>query len=472
MKVEKFDASKERTIVTAMIVNTPSLVWITPKWDRKKGSLRSKWANVVGGWCVEFCDKYKKAPGKAIRNLFDSWSEENSADKDTIVLMERFISELSDEYEKLKKGVNHEYVIDLAGDYFTRINVTRLIDLMQGELDNGNDLNKAVRAAHNLEKVELGTGAGIDVLRDDAAIEAAFAAKGEELVKLKGALGNFFRYELVRDAFISFEGPEKRGKTACKMEICWQAMLQGRKIAFLQIGDLSREQMMARFAVRAARRPYEPTEKNEPVLFPTFIEHTPGSDDAAKVQHDEKHYKKFMNVHMAKRAFKRVAGKLGTKECLLKLFTYPNFTLGAFGLQALLHDEERKGWLPDIIGLDYADLLAPPPGYTESRDQINTSWKVLRSISQVFHCLMLTSTQSKASSYKADLLDMEHFGEDKRKRAHVTGSVGINQTDEEKEQDVVRLNWIVRREHRFNKKRCVYCAGCRSVWNPFVLSTF
>jgi hypothetical protein len=75
-------------------------------------------------------------------------------------------------------------------------------------------------------------------------------------------------------------------------------------------------------------------------------------------------------------------------------------------------------------------------------------------------------------SYKEDLIGREHFSEDKRKMAHVTGMVGINQTRREKERGVYRLNWVVLREGEFIEEHCVHVAGCLGLANPAMKSAF
>ena len=84
----------------------------------------------------------------------------------------------------------------------------------------------------------------------------------------------------------------------------------------------------------------------------------------------------------------------------------------------------------------------------------------------------MTATQADAASYKQDTIDSSNFSEDKRKLAHVTGMVGINSSEAEKEFGLQRLNWIVLRESDFNSSRCVHVAGCLDVGNPAILSTF
>jgi hypothetical protein len=65
-----------------------------------------------------------------------------------------------------------------------------------------------------------------------------------------------------------------------------------------------------------------------------------------------------------------------------------------------------------------------------------------------------------------------NFSEDRRKLDHVTGMIGINQRPEEEENEVVRLNWVNRREEKAPERKVVYVAGSRDCCNPCVVSCF
>lgn len=122
--------------------------------------------------------------------------------------------------------------------------------------------------------------------------------------------------------------------------------------------------------------------------------------------------------------------------------------------------------------IDYADILAPMGGYKERRHQIDATWRGLRALSQSLHCLVLTATQADTESYSRSTLTRRNFSESKTIHAHVTGMVGINQTEKEKDQGIYRLNWIDLREGEYSFVRCCYTAACLSLSNPAVLSAF
>jgi hypothetical protein len=50
--------------------------------------------------------------------------------------------------------------------------------------------------------------------------------------------------------------------------------------------------------------------------------------------------------------------------------------------------------------------------------------------------------------------------------------IGINVSEEEKENGQSRLNWIVLRDDEFVTTKCIHLAGCIPLMNPAIKSTF
>lgn len=467
MKVEKRDGSQERRILIGMIVDSGVLSRIAAKW-KPPGLFRSQWSNIIGTWCVDFDAQYGKAPMKALEGIFEAWAEDNAADKDTVKLIERFLDELSGEYAAHKKQINSDFLVDQAGVYFEKVALEGLVEKMKGDLDVGK-VKKAKTRFLQYEGIELGMGEGVDLLTDEAALRKAFEDKKEPLIRYPGALENFFGEALERDGFVSFMGPEKRGKTWWMLDMAWRAMLQGRRVAFFEVGDLSQSQILRRFAIRASGRPLKATEKGKPIKVPRYLDPTASEED--RVRFKEMEFKNHLTFEKSWEAFKRVA-KQTKNESLLKISVHPNSSISVAGVHAVVSRWIRSGWIPDVIVIDYADILAPLNGGVDSREQINQTWKALRSMSQSLHCLVITATQSDSASYDVDVVSRKHFSEDKRKLAHTTGMIGINQSKVDKQIGVYRLNWVVLREGEFSEDHCVHTAGSLSLANPAIISSF
>ena len=141
-----------------------------------------------------------------------------------------------------------------------------------------------------------------------------------------------------------------------------------------------------------------------------------------------------------------------------KLSCHPNTTLNVQGIRAHLDTWEHfEGWVPDVILIDYADIMAPEPGdeHKETRHQQNGTWKAMRRLSQEKHSLVIVPTQSDAESYDAVRLQLKHFSEARTKYDHVTAMLGLNQSDEEKRRGIARAGWMLLRHGSFDPLRMV-----------------
>lgn len=453
MKVEHRSGSDERQILTGMIVDPAVVGKIAAKWTRD-GLFASKWANLIGQWCCKYFLKYGQAPGARIEQIFGSWASSGERGNEQVQLVDKFLSGLSDEHERLAQELNPDWVVDLAGKHFQAVALNRLAEDVKGDLEL-NDPERAAGRVAGFGRIELGNGSLIDVLRDEAAISAVFEEAAEPpLIEWPGAVGEFFGRAMERDAFVVFLGPEKRGKTFWLIEAGWQAMRQKKKVLFLEVGDMSQRQIMRRFMVRASRRPFRAGTVNKPTAI--------SRDDDGKIQveHEEVRFDADLSKGEAWRACEKVIR--GKSDAYLRLGTWPVSSLSVDGIRSLVQNEQRDGWSPDLIVMDYVDLL-DMGDWKEKRHAIDRTWGRLRGLSQELHCCVLTATQADAASYAQTVLTMTNFSDSKLKNAHATGIVGLNQTKDEKEQGAIRLNWVALRENDqgFTEYKCVAVAECR-----------
>lgn len=462
MRIEKKTNTEERKILIAMVVNRVVLSKVASKWT--EGMFQSKWANIVADLCVSYFNQYSEPPASAIEGMFEAWAEETQ-DTATVELVEKFLAGLSNEYKKLAHEINPQFVIDLAGKYFNKVRLRRLSEAVTGDLDRGKHLQAKQRVV-DFTHIEMGGDEGVDPFSSADVVREAFEQAREPVIKYPGALGQFFGDELERDGFIAFMGPEKRGKTWWLLDVAWRAITQRRKVAFFSVGDMSKNQVIRRLMIRASACPSKPARVRKPVSIEV-------EDGEPRLRYKFKRFEKGLTWRRAWKAVTKLKKlKLRSKKPLLRVSTHPNDSINVQGIEAILRTWEREEWVPDVIVIDYADILLMDQGGSEHRDKVNKTWKQLRAMSQKRHCLVVTATQSDAASYTVDTMGQGNFSDDKRKLAHVTGIVGLNQSLKEKELGVMRLNWIVVRERESSSLRCVYVASCLDIGNPAVKSTF
>ena len=457
MKVTEYSGKSENRILASMLTNKLVLGKIREKWN-SDGLFSSKWANTIAKWAISYYDRHAEAPKQSINAIFSNWVDRHSESPE-LEPMEMFMSELSRVYSKEKLGTS--YVLEMAENVFSQNKMELHIRKAQGLISVGK-ITEANELMQSYNPILISEESWTDVFSDVNAMEQAFTESFEPVISYKDSLGTFMKGQLTRDAFISFMSPEKRGKTFWLIDMAFTALSQDRNVVFFEVGDMSRGQILRRFSQRFTKRPV----KAGTIKIPKML-HKAG--DSVEVEYQEKTFAEDLTFEEVRTNLVRLQERLSNK---FKLSCHPSNSISAKGLESKLNELIRTGWVPDVVILDYADLLAPNRSGLESRDAINETWKTLRSISQQYHLLLVTATQSDAQSYQSNTLGMQNFSEDKRKLAHCTGMIGINQTPMEKMQQVQRLNWIVLREDEFHEGECVYVGVCRALSRMSCCSSF
>lgn len=457
-----------RAVLTGMIIGDRVCGAVAQKWS-EEGLFDSQFMDRVGGWCVDHYRKYNKAPGKQILIYHRRYAAKKSRPDEESKAVDDLLGSMNEEYiRKEKKHLQSDYLIGLASDLFTAVMIRRKTERARDYADAGK-LDKAVAELAQTDKVDMTSEEMTSILEDPEAVRASFEEQSEPLVVYPGAAGHFFKNRLKRRAFVAFEGPEKVGKSFWILDVAWRGMQQGRRVAYFECGDMPREEVVMRIAARACRRAVDPAETEDGVYqFPVSIE--PG-ESSTEVVHEDRRITQRMTHEEANRAFRKTTTKYGTD--LFKLSCHSTKSLSVEGIHEILKRQKaRYGWVPDIVAVDYADIVAPSNGTADTRDQINHTWAMFRALAMNGNCLVVTATQANRGSYNADVIGMEHTGEDKRKASHVSLFVGINQNDTERDRGVYRLNTPFARSGKHDKRRCLTTAGCLAVANPCILSVY
>jgi hypothetical protein len=466
MLTKKIENTVERDTITALIVNDHVLGKVASRLRKEKHPFRSKWANEVAVYCFEFHAKFGKAPRAAVRTWFYDYSK-RAKDEDTVDLMGRFLSSLDEDYQRASRELNPDFVVDRAAKLITEIRVERLRDTLDDSLSSA-DLDTAVDKLGAFHKADFASDDTIDVLTDREALADAFTFEESEiLIPYPGPLGQFFGDQLSRDNFVAYLAPEKRGKSYWLIDGAWRAaVLERRRTKFYSVGDMTSRQMMRRFGRRAMGRPIEA----ETIYIPTDIYKT--GEGTVRVESDQERFRERVKMSEVMEGMERVLKKTAHKDSLLRLKCVPNSTMSIADIDADIQDEIRNGFVPDVVVIDYMDILAPEPGskQDDARHRINENWKAARSFRRSTTFCFCPLPRPTLLRMIARRMTRKNFSEDKRKIAHVTGMPAINQTDEEKRQGVVRINWVALREAHYTESNEVTVAGELAIANPAMLS--
>ena len=97
-------------------------------------------------------------------------------------------------------------------------------------------------------------------------------------------------------------------------------------------------------------------------------------------------------------------GKLIVKE-------HPTKSASPVTLKNHLEKVINRGFKPDVIIVDYADLLRPTSGLREKRHELETIYEQLRGLAQEFNCCLWTASQTNRSGLNAEVITMESISE-------------------------------------------------------------
>lgn len=495
----------ERKICIGVITSTEYLQGIQSIWDLKL--IESSTAKLLCTWAKEYFDHYEKAPDVNIESIY--LTKVSSLQKEQAEWIEGILTSLSD--ESVTSSINIPYLIDQTKQYFKERSLRILADDIQFELDKGR-LNTAEEILNQYTPVLANEAAFLDPFSIDAReiVKTAFAEREKPLIKFPKAFGAFINRELIKGGFVALMGSEKKGKSMLLLEMAMQAMKTGSHVAFFQAGDMTELQQLRRLAIYLTERSDEERYcKGQWLPMPDCLLHQ--LDQCESASREENSMQPFKNpkeitfeslVHAVKKnpehspchnctsnrqgaawlkwieakqpltwshAYKALR-KFGRQQATnFRISTHANGTLSVQGLKGILSQwEKQSGFIPDVIIIDYADLLVADNSRFDFRHQQNSIWQQLRNLSQEKNALVLTVTQIAARGYSKELLSMDDFSEDKRKIAHVTALYGLNQTADEKRIGLMRINELVVREADFDSTRPVTILQRLQIGKPFL----
>ena len=508
----------ERHIVTGMILSTEYLQQIRTLWD--SSLMESKSARLISDWCWEYFERYDHAPGKDIEGIFFQ-KVESGLNSETAEDIETILQSLDRNQRKDK--FNLGYLMDETLKHFRDRKLELHMEQIRALLSRG-ELDQAEGLACNYKILSSESDTDMDLGKLEALkrVESAFVTTSQPVVSYPRQLGDFWNLQFVRGGLVALMAPEKRGKTFWLLDIAIRGCLQKAKVAFFQAGDMTESQQLKRICVYLTRTSdlekycghrWEPVRDcyrnqlgkcNHPdrecdfgVFEGMSIKDLKGVtlEEMIEKHREFPEYKPCFNckeywnrpygapwikevevdgpltIRQAKRAIYKFFIKYPHS---FKLSSHANGTLTLSRIKAILSRwEKTDGFTPDLIVIDYADLLVPEVK-TEFRHQQNEIWKGLRSLSQERHCLVVTATQADADSYERNRLRMKNFSEDKRKYAHVTAMYGLNQDpqDREKKIGLMRINEIVVREGDFSNTKEVTVIQNLARGRPFLGSYY
>lgn len=501
IRVEKIDNHLESLMLTGMIVSSKFLQEFQPLY--RPDLIEMPFVRTVAGWCLDYWKQYRKAPGVHIQDIYSSHAR-NGLNKDQAEMIGDFLTSISREHERAKK-FNVDYLLTQAEARFKEQSLSHLAEDIKTLLSEGRT-QEAELLQVGYKKIERPTSTGINPFTDQNAIYEAFESRERDyLFTPPGALGEFLG-NIERSTLTAIMGSEKKGKTWTLMQFALWAMQARCNVAFFECGDMIQRDLLRRIYCNLSRSsdrkhgrilvPVLDCQRNQDntcarkertcntgilqgenkIPFEEAGDYIPCT--ACRKEQDSQWkgaaWKRVEHIQKltwarALEVGKKTAARLGDRG--FKIAVYPNGTVNVQGLKVQLDLWERlEGFIPDVIIIDYADILAAEDSRKEYRHQQNETWQALRALSQERCCGVFVATQADSDSYSRSSLGAKNFSEDKRKYGHATMFITLNQTGEEKDDGIMRIGTMFVREDNFSLKKQCTVLQCLDIGRPYLTS--
>lgn len=475
------DNSTEKNIIIATIIDDEFIKQIQEYY--KHEYFKIPYAREIIKWCFDYEHEYEKAPVMDIQKIFDA--KKGTLDSKKIELIETFLYDLSNSYEE-NPNINTEYILDQALKYFARRSFEILGENLK-ELCRNEDVKECEKLISDHVHVEKLQEIGIEPFQSESVDKVMTVIDKNKLFKPRGFVGNLIGH-FEREWLVGIMGPAKRGKTSWLQEFAIQCIEKRLKTLFISL-EMSEEKTNLKFY----RRITGMSEKTSVFRYPVFdcVGNQTGTcnkkqreNKTAIMDEDgqtlsnfdpndyepcyycrdndpheydpgvwiEKIERPKLTAPKIKRRLEKFNKTFGKGTSIV--MRYPTFSAT---LATIENDIKRleitKDFIPDVILIDYADIIAPIDRRLNEREEINSVWKDLKKMATDRKCLVITASQTNRPSFKKYVVDPTDMSEDIRKMAHADLIIGLNQTPEEKHYGVMRLNLLAHRHHSFDSKK-------------------
>jgi hypothetical protein len=395
------------------------------------------------------------------------------------------LEEVLEKYENA--SLNVSYLTDESTKYFQQREQEITAKEFKALVDLG-DFAAAEERLEKYKKIQRIASHWINPLAEEE-IDKFFTDKTDTLFRFPGQLGSFMG-DLERGWLVGLSGKFKGGKTWLGQEFAVIGVLNRLKVAMINL-EMPEKKLKGRLYKR-----FTATEgdNEESYLYPTF--------DCLRNQQGRCHLSKRTNaialyerggavpdftaanpyrscigcrfdgtenyipavwyelllrppfdphtVSKAMRVYRKHYGHLLRFKC------YPRFSANVSDVKRDLDIlEQVEGFIPDVIIVDYVDILRPEDEQRAGVEKEDRSWIALAQLAAERKCLVVTPTQINKDGQSADSIRVDHMARWVGKLGHVDAMYGVNQSAAEKAKGVLRINTLAHRYRDFDENEMV-----------------
>ncbi len=480
----KLDTSVEKRILAGLMVSKDFLDKVYPILNLNY--FETPHMKSLVQLASKFYETYSQPPLDHIKEMVLGEFHDNES-------LEPMLKIIEDILALYKTGnFNIDYMVDQAIAFFKRKELEIIISNTQILLDRG-ETEKAEREISSFHKIIKPTFEESDFIFSDSAIMSINNITDDDcLLKMPKDFGNFIG-GLNRGWLVGISGPFKRGKSWLLNEFAAIASLSGLRVAYfsLEMG-----------AVDVRKRIYQRltgTSDNSGIIqFPCFDCQKNQKGSCTKDIRTNKY--RFPGAFNTKSKYKACSAckniveergdyelcvwfenievpqistaivheaiialkKIGKANIWLK--TKPRFSASVGDIEADLDGLEiSNNFIPDVIIVDYADILQADDKSLTGVQKEDEVWMTLARMATKRNALVITATQLNKDSLAAKQISASHTARWIGKLGHVDAMFALNQTPEEKLIGVMRISIL---EHRH--KHFIETQNCYLLQNLYV----
>lgn len=475
----------EELIVVNLIVNSNFASRIAGKINTEH--ISSPHLRIICNWAIEYYKQYGRAPKQGITEIFEVESSSLSEEKaDQIAAV---LEGLSDKYTE--KAQNTDYIYKKSVEYLDRqellVRARNTISLAEKGF-----IDKARNEIRTYNEIKESISENGVFITPENFYRTVHEEEETGVMRLPGALGKMIG-PLERGWLVSFLAPMKRGKTFYLVDWGIEGYLQGLKVVLFSL-EMKEKDIDRRLFTAMTGKPYNAgtillpvydclhnqqdschreervcnvglldEEGTKPRFEDADPEYEPctacrGNKELAKYYKIESWFIEEDTEGIEWRDINPVRGNLSLRNPKnIRRFCPPINTVEFSYIEDTLNDLElTDGFIPDVVVVDYADLLTSTLR-ADLRHQLNDIWQNLARMAAVRNILVLTASQTNRPAMKAKTLEEDASAEDIRKNAHVSAMIGINQSKKlrEKEKGLLRLNLLYHRFREVTRAECL-----------------
>lgn len=473
---KKVDITPERRILIGLIVSKKFIQEALPLINLSY--FQNPHIRTVAEWAIDFFLTYDEPPLANIQDIF--LKRKDGLKPELAEMIETLLEDISERFA-LEGGINEEYFIDQTMEYFKKRELEITTGNIQVLLDK-DDVKGAEDQIIQFRKISRLTSGWFNPLDEEEIKEVFYDT--QDFFRFPGKLGEFVG-NIEKNWLVSVVAPYKRGKTFMLQEFAVIGILSHKRVAFfsLEMGKKeTKERILKRLTASAGdggdfiypcfdclqnqtgscerkervnKIPLT-DESGRPPKYDPELKYRPCSVCRDKNSADYQMTTWFepinrppfdpFHVSKAIKAYREQYGHF------LRVMVYPKFSANVGDIQRDLDIlEQTEDYIPEIIIIDHAEILKGEDAKLEGYGKEDETWMALSRLAGERSALVVTAGQITGEGLKAPILRQQHKARWKGATGHVDLCLGLNQTDQEKEMGVMRVNKIADRHHEYNE---------------------